>query len=69
MKAYPWLPEETSTGDRLTCDNCRYDCERKRPGWLCGNWEEAEEQQMDIFDVTPCHFMSLDVTSCHLTED
>lgn len=23
-------------------------------GWLCGNWEEAEEQQMSLFDVAKC---------------
>ena len=49
MRPHPWLPEFTSYGDKPTCRNC----ERFKDGcgWLgfiCGDWEEADEVQMMI---------------------
>ena len=49
MRPYPWLPELTSYGDRPTCDNCqRFGEDCGRSGWVCGNWEEAEQIQMEV---------------------
>ncbi len=51
MKPHPWLPDKTSLGENPVCDNCRYraECELKHDGWICGNWEEADEYQIQMF--------------------
>lgn len=46
-----WLPEKTSYGEKINCMNCRYECEGKRDGWLCGNWKEAEQIQVNMFQA------------------
>ena len=46
-KTFPGFPDRTSWGGKAMCDNCR-GCERKRPGWICGAWKEAEEYQLKM---------------------
>ena len=47
MRIFPWLPELTSFGEKPTCDNCkRFGEDCGRSGYICGNWEEAEQIQM-----------------------
>lgn len=55
LKPHYWLPDTTSYGDTPKCDNCRYYGEKNdskpsgkcgRSGWICGNWEEAEQIQI-----------------------
>jgi len=52
MKIYGWLPELTSFGEEPTCDNCeRFGEDCGRSGWLCGDWKEAEQIQMNLKGV------------------
>ena len=49
LRPHPWLPEQTTYGDRPSCDNCKKFGEScGRVGWICGDWEEAEQIQMKI---------------------
>jgi hypothetical protein len=61
LRPYFWLPERTSWGERIKCDNCAHFGEKNetkidgicgKPGHLCGNWAEAEEIQMNLFSTT-----------------
>jgi hypothetical protein len=55
LRPHFWLPEKTSHGETLRCANCRhYDPDKYpdrcgRANWICGIWQEAEEQQIDLF--------------------
>ena len=51
LEANYWLPKRTSWGSKPKCDNCANDCENKRNGWICGDWEEAEQIQLTLMEV------------------
>lgn len=47
-RPHPWLPESVH-GEKPTCRNCeRFKDGCGRLGFICGDWEEAEEVQMMI---------------------
>lgn len=57
LKPHPWLPDKTSYGEPVACQNCKHYGEDKdtsptgkcgRYNFICGNWEEAGEVQMEI---------------------
>lgn len=57
---YPWLPQKTSTGEDLACQNCKHYGEKNELrhsgkcgtyGWLCGIWEEAKEVQLEFMEA------------------
>ena len=57
---YQWLPQKTSLGEDLACQNCAHYGEKNelrhtgkcgRYGWLCGIWEETKEQQLEIMEA------------------
>lgn len=57
MRIHPWLPERTSWGEPIRCDNCKHfgePSDHSKSGrcgqthHICGNWEEAEEVQMQL---------------------
>lgn len=59
MRPHFWLPEKTSYGDSLRCDNCKYYQTKNenhkngicgKSGWICGSWQEAENVQISLFD-------------------
>jgi len=57
MRIHPWLPERTTYGERIMCDNCKHFGEPSdisksgrcgQTHYICGKWEEAEEVQMQL---------------------
>lgn len=41
-----WMTPTASDGTPPRCDNCT-GCDLYRKGWVCGNWKEKEERQME----------------------
>ena len=44
---YGWMKPTASDGTPPRCDNCK-GCDLFRHGWVCGNWQEDEERQLEM---------------------
>lgn len=63
-----WIPRATSAGERPVCDNCERGCELARPGWICGDWIEADERQtkLELPDTAPSDAMIVGVGAVYI---
>ena len=48
LKPYYWLPEITTTGEKPRCQNCEHFSECGHRDYLCGDWSEELNRQMEF---------------------